>query len=217
MGTSIGKRAAIGLYDFIYRHEVNLWDIGPREELVDVVEDGLVEPGRTIYLGSGTAKNPIFMAERGFDVVGVDFSPEAIHLGRRRAAAAGVDVEFVLDDLTDLRHIRGPFDFLVDFGTLDDLLPGDRERYIQQVVPLARPGSHFFIWCFEWPARWWERRLPFELQLEPGEVERRFGRWFEVERLGETDLGWWFEPRAATYLLTRNDVPFEPSSTAGPA
>lgn len=26
------------LYDFIYRHEINAWDIGPRKELVDFIE-----------------------------------------------------------------------------------------------------------------------------------------------------------------------------------
>ena len=71
------------LYEFIYRYEINAWDIGPRKELVDVIESGRVQPCRTIYLGSGTAKNAIFMARHGFDVTGVDFAAWAVELGPR--------------------------------------------------------------------------------------------------------------------------------------
>jgi SAM-dependent methyltransferase len=193
------------LYDFIYRHEINAWDIGPRKELVDFIESGRVQPCPTVYLGSGTAKNAIFMAQRGFDVTGVDYSAEAVELGRRRAQEAGVDVDFIQDDLTDLRHISGSFDFLVDFGTLDDLSEEDRALYVENVVPLAAPGSLFFLWAFEWPTRWQDRLNPFPMKLDPGEVERRFGEWFEIESLSEDlkpDLSG-FEPGTATYLMTR--------------
>lgn len=196
------------LYEFIYRYEINAWDIGPRKELVDVVEGGSVQPCRTIYLGSGTAKNAIFMAQHGFDVTGVDYAANAIELGRKRAQEAGVDIDFIQDDLTNLRHVTGEFDFLVDFGTLDDLAPEDRDLYMKNVLPLAHPGSRFFLWCFEWPARWWERFFP-PMQLEPGEAERRFGEWFEIERLPETVEPEFprFQPGAATYLMTRKEDP----------
>lgn len=195
------------LYEFIYRYEINAWDIGPREELVDVIENGHIQPCRTIYLGSGTAKNAIFMAQHGFDVIGVDYAAWAVELGRKRAQEAGVEIDFIQDDLTDLRHVTGTFDFLVDFGTLDDLTPQDRDLYVQNVLPLARPGSRFFLWCFEWPARWWEKYFP-SMQLEPGEAERRFGEWFEIERLAGTtklDLSK-YQPGTATYLMTRKEV-----------
>ena len=57
------------------------------------------------------------------DVTGTDYSPAAIALGSERGAAAGVAVEWVEDDPTNLRHVRGPFDLLVDWGVYDDLSP----------------------------------------------------------------------------------------------
>jgi SAM-dependent methyltransferase len=195
------------LYDFIYRYEINAWDIGPRKELVDVIESGRVQPCRTIYLGSGTAKNAIFMAQHGFDVTAVDYVASAIELGRKRAKEAGVDIDFIQDDLTNLRHVTGIFDFLVDFGTLDDLNADDRDLYLDNVLPLTRPGTRFFLWCFEWPSRRLDKFLPFPMRLEPGEVERRFGRWFEIESISRSlnpDLSG-FEPGSATYLMTRRE------------
>ena len=197
-------------YDILYRHFRAPWDIGPRRELVDLVESGRLKPGRAIDLGSGTASNCIYLARHGFDVLGVDYSRAAVDKGRRMAAEAGVKAEFVVDDLTDLRHVTGTFDLLVDYGTLDDLNLKDRALYMRNVLPLAHPGSHFLLFCFEWTLRWWERLL-FNIgifgamALEPGEVQRRFEGYFEIEKIAG-NLNWaeW-PPGYAVYLMTRRE------------
>jgi len=53
-------------YDFLYRHARAPWDLGPRRELVEVVESGRIRPCRAIDLGCGTASNAIFLAQHGF-------------------------------------------------------------------------------------------------------------------------------------------------------
>ena len=77
-------------------------------------------------------------------------------------------VTFIEDDLTDLRRVAGTFDFLVDLGALNDLGEADRNLYMQNVIPLARPGSRYLLGCFE-------------KKLKPGEIERRFGEQFTIE------------------------------------
>jgi SAM-dependent methyltransferase len=189
-------------YELGYRFFRMPWESGPREELVGLVESGCIAPCRAIDLGCGTGSNAIFLAQQGFDVVGVDFAGSALEKARQRANAAGVRAQFVMDDLTDLRRVRGTFDLLVDYGALDDLRPWDRDRYVRNVLPLARPGSRYLLWCFEWPTRWWERAL-FAMALEPGEVEHRFGKYFEIDHIAEKAkrLGW--PRRIAVYLMTR--------------
>lgn len=197
-------------YEILYGRFRAPWDIGPREELVRLVESGRLGPCRAIDLGSGTASNVIFLARHGFDVTGVDYAAAAVRLGRRRAAEAGVGATFVQDDLTNLRHVTGPFDLLLDYGTLDDLIPKHRDLYVRNVLPLTRPGSRFLLYCFEWPLRWWERlllRLSIfgAMALEPGEVQHRFGGYFEIERIaGATDYSRW-PPGYAAYLMTRRE------------
>jgi SAM-dependent methyltransferase len=153
------------------------FDVGPRAELVNLVDNGRIKPCRAIDLGSGTASNAIYLAQHGFDVTGVDFSPAAIELGRSRAREAGVEVTFIEDDLTNLQRVSGTFDLLVDYGTLDDLPPTHRDLYMKNVLPLSHQGSLFLLYCFEWETRWWERLLTFlgSMAIEPGEAERRFG------------------------------------------
>jgi methylase of polypeptide subunit release factors len=55
------------------------WDTGqPEPLLVEFVTSGAVTPSPTLEIGAGTGTNAIWMAERGFDVLGVDVSPLAV-------------------------------------------------------------------------------------------------------------------------------------------
>lgn len=196
------------LYDLWYRFGTPPWVTGPREELVSLVESGRLAPCRAIDLGCGSGDNAIFLAQHGFDVTGIDFAPSAIAQARQKAEAADVVVRFEVDDLTELRHEYGAFDLLVDYGTLDDMGPARRARYLREVVPLARPGAHFLLWCFEWELSRAERALRAllpagEVAFQPGEVDAAFAAAFDVERIaGETRARGW--PRGyATYLMTR--------------
>ncbi len=70
------------LYNWMYRNNRVPWDLGPRKELVAAVESGRLQPCRAIDLGCGSASNAIFLARRGFEVTGTDYSPAAIALCR---------------------------------------------------------------------------------------------------------------------------------------
>ena len=190
-------------YELVYSRFRAPWDIGPRRELMDLVESGRIKPCKAIDLGSGTASNCIFLAQHGFQVTGVDFASAAIELGKKRAAEAGVVVDFIQDDLTDLRNVSDSFDLLVDYGTLDDLHPSQRDLYLQNVLPLTHTGSLFVLYCFEWQPRGWEHLVYDRLALRLNEAYDRFGHYFEIEKIaGEQDLpgfprGW------AVYLMKR--------------
>lgn len=194
-------------YDLWYRFGTPPWVGQARPELVELVESGVLQPSRAIDLGCGEGDNAIFLAQHGFQVTAVDFSPAAIAKAKTKARDAGVEVDFVIDDLTQLATVSGHFDLLVDYGTFDDLSTKDRAAYVDQVRSLAKLGAKFLLWCFEWELTAWERLatalLPFgELALRPGEVEHWFGSTCDIERIaGETDLPKW--PRGwAAYLLT---------------
>jgi cyclopropane fatty-acyl-phospholipid synthase-like methyltransferase len=176
--------------------------------LVQLVESGELLPGRAIDLGCGEGDNAIFLAQHGFQVTGIDFSPAAIDQAQVKAREASVEVEFLVDDLTRLRNVTGDFDLIMDYGTFDDLSAKDRAAYVDQVSPLAKPGARFLLWCFEWELKTWERAataiLPFgNLAVRPGEIDRWFASAFEIRQIaGETGLPKW--PRGwAAYLLTR--------------
>jgi cyclopropane fatty-acyl-phospholipid synthase-like methyltransferase len=194
-------------YDLWYRFGTPPWVGNPRSELVEMVQTGDLLPGRAIDLGCGEGDNAIFLAEHGFQVTAVDFAPSAIAKALAKASDAGVDVDFMIDDITTLATVSGTFDILVDYGTFDDLSTRQRAAYVDRVRSLAKPGTKFLLWCFEWQLRTWERLtsaiLPFgNIALQPGEVERWFTSSFDIKQVaGETGLKTW--PRGwAAYLMT---------------
>ena len=200
------------LYDFLYRVGAP-WDGPPRAELVRLVESGALTPsrlppGRALDLGCGTGANLRYLASHGFEATGVDYSPVALRVARQRALSdsAGCSIRLVEGDLTTpaIPGVEGPYDLLLDFGTLDDLDPAGRRAMARLVADLARPGAAFLFWCF------WAR--PTDLPrislsgpsrmvpvIEPGEEARLFGDAFAIERLPEP------EPvtHTACFLMTR--------------
>lgn len=184
------------LYELLYNFpfvpiEWIFGDLEQFEEFTDYVESGRIQPGRAVALGCGVGREAIYLAQRGFDVTGVDFSPTAIKRARRRARKEGANVNFVLDDLTDLQHVAGVFDLVLDFGALNDLTLEHRHLYMQNVLPLFHPGSLFFIFCFD-------------SKLPAGEIEERFGAFFTIEPLRKRTEQV-TSRRLSFYLMTRNE------------
>jgi cyclopropane fatty-acyl-phospholipid synthase-like methyltransferase len=195
-------------YEITYRYFRAPWDIGAREELVSLVESGRLQPCRAVDLGCGAGANAVYLAQHGFDVTGMDYANAAIEKARAHARAAGLQVNFIEDDLTNLCHVSGTFDFLLDYGVLDDLRPRQRGSYLRNILSLTHAGSRYLLWGFEYPMRWWEKFVPFyDVPFYPGEIEERFGPYFEIEKIAsEVDYSKW-PPGYAAYLMTRKREP----------
>ena len=69
----------------------------PSDLVVEYVDT--LPRGRALDVACGGGRNAIFLAEHGFDVVGVDSSDIGLEHARARAERAGVDVEFVCVDV----------------------------------------------------------------------------------------------------------------------
>jgi SAM-dependent methyltransferase len=133
------------------------WDTGrPEHALVDFVQGGGVAPGRALDIGAGRGTNARWLAEQGFDVLGVDIAPLAVEQARARttgAVAARCRFE-VADFLAD--PPAGPFAFVFDrgcFHVFDD--PKDRARFAATVARVLAPGGVWLslVGSTEGPAR----------------------------------------------------------------
>lgn len=192
-------------YDLTYRLSQPRWDtrITP-PELIALVESGGVHGTRALDLGCGTGTNSIYLAQRGFTVVGVDFSAKAIATARTHAARAGVTIDFRVADVTRLDALREPFDLVLDIGCLHSIAAGDRPRYAAQLARLTRPASVFLLYAFG-PRPPGERghRLGFRnIGITPAQVEELVAPHFALQRVehsterGERASAWyWFERR----------------------
>ena len=86
--------------------------------------------GRALDVATGTGRNAIYLAERGYSVEAVDISDEALKRARRRANKREVDVNWHRVDLTDPEYDleTDAYDVItVSFLAALDLLPTLKE------------------------------------------------------------------------------------------
>jgi SAM-dependent methyltransferase len=88
-----------------------VWTAAPNRFVVEELT-GLA-PGRALDLGAGEGRNAVWLAEQGWQVTAVDFSPVGLVKGRRLADARGVTVEWVTEDLRDYQPAPRAYDLVL--------------------------------------------------------------------------------------------------------
>ena len=93
-------------------HEL-VWSSEPNRFLVQEAES--LTPARALDLACGEGRNAVWLAERGWQVTGIDFSAVGIEKARQLEDARGVHVEWVIADLLDYRPETQGFDLVIVF------------------------------------------------------------------------------------------------------
>ena len=118
-------------------------EVGPK--LLDAV--GIDEGMRVLDVGTGSGGSvAIPAAKRGADVVGSDISDVHFEAARRRAADAGVEVEWVEADALDLPFEDGSFDRVL--STFGHMFAPDHARAASELVRVAKPGGVIGFCCW---------------------------------------------------------------------
>ena len=105
-------------------------------------------PGRALDLGCGTGTNVVTLAESDWQVTGVDFVGRAIRQARRKASQAGVQASFVIEDVTRLNGIDGPFDLILDIGCFHNLDRDNLQGYCTNLEHLLAHGGTYLMYGF---------------------------------------------------------------------
>jgi SAM-dependent methyltransferase len=115
--------------------ETFLLPLGPR--LVDACGIG---PGmRVLDVASGTGNAAIPAAERGAEVTASDLTPELFEAGRKRAATAGVELDWVEADAERLPFEDGSFDVVI--SSIGAMFAPRHEAVADELVRVCRPGG----------------------------------------------------------------------------
>ncbi len=126
------------------------WNVEtPPELLVELIDSGKVKPCKAVDLGCGAGNYSVYLAERGFEVTGIDFSPTAIKLAKENAERKGVSCNFLVADAVDgLDEIDQTWDFVYEWGLLHLILPEHREKYVKNVSRILNPKGKYLSLCF---------------------------------------------------------------------
>lgn len=121
------------------------WDTGvsPPELLSFVATHA---PGVAIDIGCGSGTNLLTLAQHGWKVTGVDFSPRAIKMARRRMLRAGLTADLLVADVTRDMALPGNYDLALDIGCFHGVR--DRSSYLRNLSALLKTHGHWLIYAF---------------------------------------------------------------------
>ncbi len=121
----------------------------PAQFLVENIE--LLPKGRALDVAMGAGRNAIYLAKMGFDVEGVDVSPEAVNTALESARKAGVTIRTQVADLVGNYYIeKDAYEVIICFNYLqrslmpqikDGLRKGGMVVYETFIVDQAKFGK----------------------------------------------------------------------------
>jgi len=118
-----------------------VWSAEPNRFLPPEVAD--LAPGCAIDLACGEGRNAIWLAEQGWDVVGVDFSRVAVAKAATLADRRGVSVRWEVADLTGWQAPETGAELVVVFYL--QLAAPERAAVISRAAAALAPGGTFLF------------------------------------------------------------------------
>lgn len=108
-----------------------------------VQEAGGLAPGRALDLGCGEGRNALWLAGRGWQVTGVDFSKVGVEKARQLEHARGVHADWIVADLLDYRPSPEAFELVIVFYL--QVPETQRTPILKTAASAVAPGGTFLL------------------------------------------------------------------------
>jgi cyclopropane fatty-acyl-phospholipid synthase-like methyltransferase len=138
-------------FDSIYRGKPP-WDVGEAQPaLIKLLEEN-PPSGPVLDVGCGTGELALAIARRGFSVLGVDASGEAIAQAQAKAdketAMVRRSVEFRVGNGLKPSVLPGPFGAVVDSGFYHLFGAPERATFVEQLAEALKAGGRYYLLGF---------------------------------------------------------------------
>lgn len=139
-------------------------------EYARVPQDAMV-----IDLGCGTGTLTICLKQQypGARVIGLDADPAILDFARAKADVAGIDVEFINSNATDIPLPAGSVDRIISSLFFHHLLPDTKKRVLSESLRVLAPGGELHISDWGKPANLLMRALFYPVRLLDGFANTR--------------------------------------------
>lgn len=140
-----------------YIRQVKLWS---HEDFVDKglgLEENLLleklplQKGRLLLLLIGGGREAIPLAQRGFEITGVDFVPEMLEKAKENAMKRGIVIHGLLQEISTLDVPENYYDVVWIYAAMYSCIPTRAKRVetLKRIKRALRPGGYFacqFLW-----------------------------------------------------------------------
>ncbi|MGO9698762.1 MAG: SAM-dependent methyltransferase [Xanthobacteraceae bacterium] len=104
-----------------------------------------LHPGQlALSVADGEGRNGVWLAERGLDVLAIDFSPAALAKARALARERSVTLRTEVADLTNWRWPEAAFDVVVAIF-IQVVFPAERAILFANLKRALKPGGHLLM------------------------------------------------------------------------
>jgi SAM-dependent methyltransferase len=128
-------------WDRRYAGSELIWTAEPNRFLVAEAQD--LAPGRALDVACGEGRNAVWLAARGWEVTGVDFSEVALAKARELAAARGIQARWLAADLLTYTPPSRAFDLVLVFYL--QLAAAERTPIMRTLAGAVAPGGVFLL------------------------------------------------------------------------
>jgi SAM-dependent methyltransferase len=135
---------AVDFWEDLYQQRDRIWSGRANHALVVVAET--LAPGRALDLGSGEGGDSMWLAERGWQVTGIDISETALARAAAEARSRGLPegrITWLQRDLSEWQP-EGEFD-LVSACFLHSPVEFPRERVLRRAAGAVAPGGALLV------------------------------------------------------------------------
>ena len=147
--TWAGEENKVSLWDDMYKsgHYKQTWSLEfPSPELIGVLMALDMPKGtKCLDVGCGSGADLEHLAEKGFDVIGLDISPIAINIVKKRLEAKNLKAKLLVGDILNMSLGSEKFDFVADRGCLHHIANEKRNIYANVVGKVIKPGGYLFL------------------------------------------------------------------------
>ncbi|MBB3038938.1 class I SAM-dependent methyltransferase [Hoyosella altamirensis] len=145
------------IYTLLYRLRITPWEQAAKdqqhaiERLLEREADERGKPGRALDLGCGSGRYSVMLAERGWEVTGIDQVGLAIKRAEKHASEHHVHVRFLVGDVTalDPNVVGGPYDLILDVGCFHGLKNDERAAMGRGASRVASPNASLLMMAFK--------------------------------------------------------------------
>jgi len=167
---------AISRFDEFYKTTIPPWVIGePQPAVVELERAGLIR-GKVLDVGCGTGEHTILLTGLGYDVLGIDFAPEAVEQARRNADAKGAGARFEVADAMNL-PADPRYDTILDSALFHIFDDADRPKYVASLHGAVLPGGIVHVLALS------DQGRGFGPQVSGETIRDAFGDGWELEAL----------------------------------
>lgn len=146
----------------------------PAQALVGLINKKEINKGLCLDIGCGAATNSLYLASKGFAVIGLDISIQAIHLAKKKAEFPKSKTNFVVADAAILPFKDSSFDFIFDRGCFHHIPSLERKVFVEGLHRVLGENGKYLLICFS------DKNPPRENTFSQSDIFDYFSSYFDI-------------------------------------